>query len=137
VRPDGKMVIAWTGSAAGWDTHLMHLWEATTGKRIGQVSVPGTFLDAWAFRPDGKAVATVARENQQGAKPTVRLWDTANGQAQGGPVALGGPNVLTLGFRADGVPLVVTSVLKGGKAVRVWDGAAGQPAGPPLHPEQG
>src|SRR4051794_35346170 len=66
--PDGKRI------AAGGGTDPVRLWDAATGKQLGQ------FKDIWAlalaFSPDGKLLAT------GGGYKTVRVWDVETGKVR-------------------------------------------------------
>ena len=73
--PDGKAVL--TGS----EDKTARLWDAATGRPIGEpLTAPGR-VRAVAFSPDGKTVLTGSGDK------TARLWDAATGRPIGEPLA--------------------------------------------------
>ena len=69
------------------------------------------------FSPDGRRVVTVSEDN------TARLWDTATGQAEGGPMKRGGA-VTCATFSPDGRQVLTGSL---DRTARLWDAAPGRP----------
>jgi roadblock/LC7 domain-containing protein len=114
--PDGKAVL--TGSA----DNTARLWEAATGRPLGQPLAHQGQVSAVAFSPDGKAVLTGSEDN------TARLWDAATGRPLGQPMAHQG-SVLAVAFSPDGKAVLTGS--RDGTA-RLWEAATGRPLGPPM-----
>ena len=73
--PDGKTIL--TGC---WD-RTARLWDAATGRPIGQPMRHPDVVWAVAFSPDGKTILTGGQDK------TARLWDAATGQPVGPPLA--------------------------------------------------
>jgi hypothetical protein len=114
--PDGKAVLtASTNEPA-------RLWEAATGKPIGQPLRHQDVIRAVAFSPDGKTVLAVSTNR------TVWLWEAATGKPIGQP--LRHQDVIrAVAFSPDG-KAVLTGDMYG--TVRLWEAATGQPIGQPL-----
>ena len=55
------------------------LWDAATGKPIGDPLKHNGWVNAVAFSPDGKKIATASGS-------TARLWDAATGKPLGEPL---------------------------------------------------
>ena len=72
--PDGKFVLT-----ASWDK-TARVWEAATGKAIGEPLRHEDWVISAAFSPDGKFVATASSDR------TARVWETATGKAIGEPL---------------------------------------------------
>lgn len=66
--PDGKTL----ASAAGYTESDIRLWDAATGKRIGQLEGHSSWVSALVFWPDGKKLASSS------ADQTIRTWDMAS-----------------------------------------------------------
>ena len=102
--PNGRMI------AAGYDNNV-RLWEtATGGERLTLVTQVGEVL-AVAFSPNGKILASAAKEG------TIQLWDTVNGIELGRVVGHRG-SVLSLAFSADGTTMASAS---SDTTVLFWD----------------
>jgi WD40 repeat protein/serine/threonine protein kinase len=117
--PDGKSLL--TGSA----NRAAQLWNAATGKPIGDpLNQPGGVF-ALGFSPDGKVVLT------GGSDSTAQLWNTTTGKPLGPPLTHQGA-VHAVAFSSDGKTALTGS---DDKTARLWDTATGKPIGPPLlHP---
>jgi RNA polymerase sigma factor (sigma-70 family) len=111
VEPDGRLAVAssgnhWLGSTRAFDL--------TTGRVLYTLDANGNFVEAVAFSPDGKALAT-AQQN------TLLLHDPTTG-ARGRQIELpaANPRTLTgcLAFTPDGKALATTSE---GKVVHLID----------------
>ena len=102
--PDGKTVL--TGS----DDKTARLWDAATGRPIGEPLTHQGSVYAVAFSPDGKTVLTGSGDK------TARLWDAATGRPIGEPLRTRAA-VDAVAFSPDG-----KSVLTGSddKTARLW-----------------
>src|SRR5439155_20980567 len=97
------------------------LWEAATGKPMGEMS-HGTTVHALAFRGDGRAAVS------GGDDRTARFWDVSTGKPIGPSLPHGRP-VLQVKYSPDD-QVVATATDK--CVVRLWDAAGGQPGGEPV-----
>ena len=71
--PDGTKV------ATASDDTTARLWDAATGKPLGEPMKHEEAVMAVAFSPDGTKVATASEDK------TARLWDAATGKPLGEP----------------------------------------------------
>ena len=100
--PDGKTLVSGGGSQ-------LLVWDAGTGVQTGEIT--GHLPNGWriAFTPDGRTLASI------GDRPTVHLWDVANGQHK---ATLMGARiddwVSSIAFNPDG------STLAGGSGWHIW-----------------
>ena len=110
---DGKTVL--TGS----EDNTARLWDAATGRAIGQPLAHKGPVSSVAFGPDRKVVLTGSLDG------TARLWDAATGRPIGQSLRHSGVRAAT--FSPDG-----KAVLTGGedRTARLWDTATGRPIGP-------
>ncbi len=101
--PDGKTLVSGGGSQ-------LLVWNARTGAQTGEIN--GHLRNGWriAFTPDGSTLASVV-----GGRPTVHLWDVANGQHK---ATLMGARIhdwiSDIAFSPDG------STLAGGSGWHIW-----------------
>ena len=123
--PDGRLVA--TSSRSEQAVGEARLWEAATGRPVGQPLPHINYISAMAFSPDAQVLAT------GGFDSGVQLWDTANGQPLGGSLPQG-DIVLSLAFSPDGKRLAVghSTDIGGIYGVIVWDVAQRKRAMPPL-----
>ncbi len=113
--PDGKTIL--TGS---WDK-TARLWDAATGKPIGQPLAHPNIVKSAVFSPDGKTILTGCLDS------TARLWDAATGQPIGEPMAH--PSLVTsTAFSPDGKTILTGCT----NVARLWNAATGQPIGQPI-----
>ena len=75
--PDGKIVLT------GGDDATARLWDAATGRPIGQPIRHEGVVTSVAFSPDGRTILTGSMDK------TARLWDAATGQPVGSPSRMG------------------------------------------------
>jgi WD40 repeat protein/predicted Ser/Thr protein kinase len=124
--PDWKVVV--TANSSG----KAQLWDATTGKALGEPITHGSG-PIWtaAFRPNGKEFLT-ARQDATGPKEltsgqdwTVRRWDATTGAPVGEPMRTG--PTYRAAYSPDG-----KIILTVGDDLRFWDAASGQLLGMPL-----
>jgi WD40 repeat protein/serine/threonine protein kinase/tetratricopeptide (TPR) repeat protein len=126
---DGKTIL--TGSF----DQTARLWDAETGRPIGEPLVNPERVFCAAFSPDGKTILAGCGDG------TARLWDAATGRPSGRPLkhmnvgsAPLGDIVSSVAFSPDG-----RTILTGGwdHAARLWDAATGRVIDPPLpHPSR-
>jgi len=111
--PDGRTIL--TRSEVG----SARLWDAASGRPVGQTLRHEGLITASEFSPDGRRVLTGSTDK------TARLWDATNGQAIGKPLEHQG-DVNSVAFSPDGKVAVT-----GGEdtLVRIWDTTTGQPLG--------
>jgi tetratricopeptide (TPR) repeat protein len=112
--PDGKTIV--TGC---WDK-MARLWDAATGRPLGQPIPHDDPVGLVTFSPDGKTILT-------GSGNSTRLWD-ATGRPLSPPLDHSAP-ALVAAFSPDGRTILARS---SDKTVRLWDAATGRPIGPPL-----
>src|SRR5262249_36274114 len=77
--PDGRTLAAGTSE----DHHRAppaRLWDAATGEPVGRPMPHPPRVNRVAFRPDGKALVTMARDS-------VHVWDARSGEPLGEPQA--------------------------------------------------
>jgi WD40 repeat protein len=121
--PDGKTLAVGTGSymhrlhpTDDQCGGVIHLWDTTTGQRLGPKDAHQDVALCVAYAPDGKTLASGSRDR------TVRLWDPATGKALA--VWAGHEDqVLAVAFGPGGKLLASGSQ---DKTVCVWDTATGQ-----------
>ncbi len=114
--PDGKRMVS--GSL-----NDMQIWDATTGKAIGNRFGYTDRVNSLAFSPDGKHIVSGSDDM------TVRVWDATTGQPIGKPLTGHTDRVNSVAFSPDGKRIVSGSE---DKTVRVWDATTGRPIGKPL-----
>jgi WD40 repeat protein len=115
---DGRRIV--TAS----DDRTARLWDATTGKPIGE-PIKGHEDAVWsaAFSPDGTRIVTASADG------TARLWDSATGRPIGEPLKGHDGAVWSAAFSPDGARIVTASI---DQTARLWDSATGGPIGAPL-----
>jgi WD40 repeat protein/serine/threonine protein kinase/tetratricopeptide (TPR) repeat protein len=101
MSPDGAMLAAGYGNA-------VRLWDASTGRQIGELTGHANMISGLAFSPDGKTLAS-ADESE-----TVKLWDPATNTLRAAVQA--GQGVACVQFIGDGHKLLLS-----GKRVKLWD----------------
>jgi WD40 repeat protein len=62
------------------EDNTVQLWDAPTGKPIGEPMKHGSNVNSPQLIPDGQRVVTVSGDN------TARLWDVASGKPIGEPI---------------------------------------------------
>ena len=116
--PDGVLIAAGTGQispnkASSGKSAL--LWDVASGRLLHTLNGHTNSVDAVAFSPDGKLLASGSGDN------TVRLWDVASG---GALRTLSGhtDKVLTVAFAPDGKSLASAGW---DRMIKFWDPASG------------
>ena len=108
--PGGQTILS-----AGWDDRII-LWNATTGRQIGQPLESPKGLVGLAINPDGSRFATTAGES-------VTIWDTSSRQPIGEPFIEPKEDFVHVGFSSNGKLLAASTEAFGGHPahVFVWD----------------
>ena len=114
--PDGKTIL--TGSL----DNTARLWDAATGRPLGQPIVHSSAVMSVAFSPDGKTILTGSYDK------TARLWDAATGRPLGQPMVHSG-RVTSVAFSPDGKTILTGSNDRRDAAV----GRRHRPANRPAH----
>jgi hypothetical protein len=102
---DGKWVVT-----ASWD-QTARVWEAASGKEVGQPLRHDSVVDSAVFSPDGKRVVTASWDQ------TARVWEAASGKEVGQPLRHEG-YVYSAAFSPDGKWVVTASW---DQTARVWE----------------
>ena len=114
--PDGKIILTGGGDFAA------KMWDARTGKPVGEPLKHRGFVWAVAFSSDGKTILTGSDDR------TAQLWDARTGKAVGEPLQHGG-GVWAVAFSPDG-RTALTGSFDG--TARLWDAADGHLVGEPM-----
>jgi hypothetical protein len=101
-----------------WQHHVV-VWNARTGKRLGEVRGHTKSINSAAFSPDGKYLATVSIDE------TARLWDTANLRECAVLRGHGG-SVEQVEFSPSGKALATAGGYSGDYSVCLWDVPSGK-----------
>jgi WD40 repeat protein len=111
--PDGRRVVTdCYGNTA-------RVWDAASGKQVGEPMEHKGFVNSAQFSPDGQRVVTASSDT------TARVWDAASGKQIGEPMDHKGV-VVSAQFSPDGQRVVAASI---DKTARVWDAASGKQVG--------
>ncbi|MDQ0290552.1 nSTAND1 domain-containing NTPase [Oligosphaera ethanolica] len=117
--PDGTRVVT-----ASWDD-TARVWDAASGKPIGEPLRHEDDVYNASFSPDGTRVVTASHDK------TARVWDAASGKPIGEPLRHA-YRVVNASFSPDGTRVVTASW---DDTARVWDAASGKPIGGPMRHE--
>jgi tetratricopeptide (TPR) repeat protein len=117
--PDGQRVV--TASS----DRTARVWDAASGKPIGEPMEHTDAVYSAQFSPDGQRVVTASYDK------TARLWDGASGKPIGEPMKHE-DEVKSAQFSPDGQRVVTGSK---DKTAQVWDTASGKPIGEPMKHE--
>ena len=101
------------------------LWDAVTGRPIGEPMKHGGPVNSAQFSPNSQQVVTASKDR------TARLWDAATGKPIGGPMQHE-KEVYSAQFSPDGQRVATASR---DRTARVWDAATGKPIGEPMQHE--
>jgi WD40 repeat protein len=102
------------------------IWEADSGKPVGEVLKHKSAVSSAVFSRDGRRVATTSQD-------TAQVWDTDSGNPVGVPLQHEGI-VTSAAFSPDGRQLVTASQ---DNTARVWEVETGKPVGAPMPHESG
>ena len=120
--PDGKQIVSDFGD------NTIRIWDAQTGKQIGNPLVEGYNLDVRSvtFSPDGKLIVSFFFNDN-----TIRIWDAQTGKPLGDPIEVKGHNsyVSSVAISPDGKRIVSASL---DETIRIWDAQTGKPLGDPM-----
>jgi tetratricopeptide (TPR) repeat protein len=119
--PDGRFVVT-----ASWDG-TAQVWEAATGRAVGEPLRHEKGVNSAAFSPDGRFVVTASED------ATARVWEAATGKAIGEPLRHE-KGVNSAAFSPDG-RFVVTASDDG--TAQVWEVATGKAISEPLRHKKG
>ena len=103
------------------------LWDAHTGKALGEPMLHQDDVGSAQFSPDGTRVVTASEDK------TARLWDAHTGKALGEPM-LHQERVMSAQFSPDGTRVVTASW---DKTARLWDAHTGKALGEPMRHQDG
>ncbi|MCG8345309.1 MAG: WD40 repeat domain-containing protein, partial [Chlorobiales bacterium] len=106
---------------ASWD-NTARVWDAQTGKPVGQPMQHDASVQSAAFSSDGRFVVTASNDN------TARVWDAQTGKPVGQPMQHKS-HVESAAFSSDGRFIVTAS---DDNTARVWDAQTGKPVGQPM-----
>ena len=98
------------------------VWDADTGKPVGEPMKHASLVNSASFSPDGRRVVTASQDD------TARVWDAGTGKPVGVPMTHRSP-VNSASFSPDGRRVVTASA---DKAARVWDADSGKSVGAPM-----
>jgi WD40 repeat protein len=101
------------------------LWDAASGKPVGEPMKHEQPVNSAQFSPDGQRVVTASKDG------TARLWDATSGKPIGESMKHDN-EVWSAQFSPDGQRVVTASA---DKTARVWDASSGKPIGAPMKHE--
>jgi len=116
LSPDCKTIV--TGSF----DKTARLWDAATGRPLGQPLAHSGLVYSVAFSPAGKRILTGSFDK------TARLWDADSGHPLGHPLEHSA-SVMSVAYSPDGKTILTGSR---DKTARLWDATSGRPLGQPL-----
>ena len=117
--PDGQRVVT-----TSYD-RTARLWDAASGKPIGEPMKHEDTVISAEFSPDGHRVMTASNDK------TARFWDAASGKPIGEPMKHE-TAVKSAQFSPDGQRVVTASY---DNTARLWDAVSGKPNGEPMKHE--
>src|SRR5256886_2204682 len=117
--PDGRRIVT-----ASWDK-TARLWDAASGKPVGEPMKHEDEVNSAQFSPDGQRVVTASGDKTAG------VWDAASGKPVGERMKHEDV-VNSAEFSPDGQRVVTASW---DKTARLWDATSGKPIGEPMKHE--
>ena len=115
----------WSTGRDRFKDNTVRLWDAASGKPIGEPMKHEGDVNSAQFSPDGQRVVTASEDN------TARLWDAVTGKSIGEPMKHE-DDVHSAQFSPDGQRVVTASM---DRTARLWDAASGKPIGEPMKHE--
>jgi tetratricopeptide (TPR) repeat protein len=115
--PDGKSLLTAGGTAT-------RMWDAATGRPLGEPILETGEVASAAFRPDGRMLLLAGRDG------TLRLRDAESGKPVGAPMLHPQPANAAV-FSPDREGRLLLAGYADGSA-RLWDRASQKPLGPPV-----
>jgi WD40 repeat protein len=116
LSPDGQRVVTVSGD------NTARLWDAGTGRPIGEPMKHEDSVNSARFSPDGQRVVTASDDL------TARLWDASSSKPIGEPMKHKDP-VNSAWFSPDGQRVVAAS---NDLTARLWDASSSKPIGEPM-----
>lgn len=104
--------------------NTVKIWDASSGKLIGEPLQHEDGVWQAVFSPDGKKLVTVSSEEK------VRIWDAVTGKQLNEPLPIARIDSSNVLFRVDGNPIAVAY---GETTVQVWDITSGKTVGEPIN----
>ena len=106
ISPDGRTLATWEVGEL-----VVRLWDTATGQERATVRGHTGYIQAPAFAPDGKTLASA------GFDGTLRLWDAATGTARAVLRTSDRAAIHSLAFAPDGTVLATGSL----GSLTLWD----------------
>ena len=117
--PDGRRIVT------AFDDKTAQVWDAESGKPVGEPMRHKGGVYAANFSPDGRRIVTASRDK------TAQLWDAQSGKPVGEPMRHESL-VYAASFSPDGQRIVTAS---DDKTARLWEAESGKPIGDLLRHE--
>ncbi|KAG8683287.1 POC1 centriolar protein A, partial [Ceratobasidium sp. 395] len=110
--------------ASGSYDNTIRIWDARTGKPVGQPLTGHTdSVNSVAYSPDGAYIASGSWDK------TIRIWDVRAGKPVGQPLTGHTYRVWSVAYSPDGAYIASGS---GDQTIRIWNARTGEPVGQPL-----
>ena len=108
------------------DEKTVQLWDAASGKPLGEPMKHEREVSSARFSPDGLRLVTVSKDKI--GRGVVRLWDAFSGKPFGGPIQHDDISGRAW-FSPDGERVITVGT------ARLWDVISGKPIGGPMQHE--
>jgi WD40 repeat protein len=134
LSPDGRWLLTWSSSSRSPlpEADACQLWDAATGRVLGEIRTPDSTIISVVFSPDGRRLATghrIAGRTAVAFHEITRLWDLPSCRPIGREIDQAISSELNRSeFSADGSILLIRS----GSEARLWDSSSGRAIGEPL-----